>query len=77
MLCVLRQLLADGLARPGPHGLGFDCAADGALLAADGRAQPWLCAIGSLRLGNLWESTAIPDLRVDAAMLAPRLLAAA
>ena len=74
---LLRQLLADGLARPGPHGLGFDCAADGAVLAADGRAQPWLCAIGSLRLGNLWESTAIPDLRVDAAMLAPRLLAAA
>lgn len=72
---LLRGLLRDGLARPGPHGLGFDTRDDGALLARDGQAQPWLAAIGSLRLGNLWESTAIPDLRVDAAALAAHWLA--
>lgn len=74
---LLCGLLADGLARPGPHDLGFDCAADAAVLDANGSPQPWLAAIGSLRLGNLWESTAIPDLRIDAAALAKRLLAEA
>lgn len=71
---LLCGLMADGLARPGPHDLGFDCDADARVLDVNGDPQPWLAAIGSLRLGNLWESTAIPDLRVDAATLAKRLL---
>ncbi|MDO5609800.1 MAG: FAD/NAD(P)-binding protein [Pseudomonadota bacterium] len=71
---LLCRLMADGLARPGPHDLGFDCTADATVLDGNGKPQPWLAAIGSLRLGNLWESTAIPDLRLDAAALARRLL---
>ncbi|RMH87931.1 pyridine nucleotide-disulfide oxidoreductase [Lysobacter pythonis] len=72
---LLGGLLASGLARPGPHGLGFDTDEDGALIDAAGRAHPRLHAIGSPRLGTLWESTAIPDLRIDAAALAERWLA--
>ena len=71
---LLASLLRDGHARPGPHDLGFDTRADGALLDASGIAQPSIAAIGSLRLGNLWEATAVPDLRVDAAALANRWL---
>lgn len=71
---LLVGLLRDGHARPGPYDLGFDTCADGTLLDARGVAQPRIAAIGSLRLGNLWESTAVPDLRQDAAALARRWL---
>ena len=67
---LLRTMLAEGHARPGPHGLGIDTDAGGAIINAAGEVQPHMSAIGSLRLGNLWETTAVPDLRVDAAMLA-------
>jgi len=66
-------LLASGRARPGPHGLGLDGDADGRVLGAHGSAHPDLWMLGGLRLGTLWETTAIPDLRKDAAALAARL----
>lgn len=72
---LLRALLADGRARPGPHGLGIDTDGDGLVIDAAGQAQPRIAAIGSLRLGNLWETTAIPDLREDAQKLAGYWLA--
>lgn len=64
---LLRQLLEDGLAQPGPHGLGLRTDAIGALVDAGGRADPRLRVIGSLRLGMLWETIAIPELRLQAA----------
>ena len=45
---------------------GLDTDADAALLRADGSAHARLHAIGSLRIGTLWESLAIPELRVQA-----------
>lgn len=63
---LLQQLLADGHARPGPHGLGLDSDADGRLRDAQGRSQPTLQVMGSLRIGTLWESLAIPELRSQA-----------
>ena len=77
---LLTQLLGEGHAQPGAHGIGIATAADGSVLDAYGVAQPWLLALGSLRIGQLWESTAIPELRVqaeDAARRALGLLAAA
>lgn len=73
---VLRILLDEGHARPGPLGLGIDTHADGTLFDAAGRLQSRLAAIGSLRLGTLWETTAVPDLREDAHELAERWLQA-
>ena len=70
---LLDALLASGHARPGPHAIGIDSDAEGCVLEASGHALPWLSVIGSLRLGTLWETTAIPDLRKDAAALAVRL----
>ncbi len=63
---LLRQLLDDGLAVPGPHGLGLLSDAGGALVDAGGHPQPRLRVIGSLRIGTLWETIAIPELRVQA-----------
>lgn len=71
---LLDGLLGRGHARPGPHGIGVDTAPDGRVLDAEGHAQPRLFALGSLRIGNLWESIAVPELRVQAEAVARVLL---
>jgi uncharacterized NAD(P)/FAD-binding protein YdhS len=63
---LVRSLLASGLARPGPHGLGFATAANGAVL---GPLEDRLWTLGGLRRGDLWESTAIPEIRAQARAL--------
>ncbi|MFC4728665.1 FAD/NAD(P)-binding protein [Coralloluteibacterium thermophilus] len=67
---LLDDLLARGAARPGPHGIGVDTDAEGALLDAAGTPQPRVRVAGSLRIGTLWESLAVPELRVQAAAIA-------
>ncbi|WP_163509712.1 FAD/NAD(P)-binding protein [Fodinicola acaciae] len=71
---LVRQLLDSGLARPGPQLLGLDTTDDGQLIGTDGQPSRPLWTIGSLRRGNLWETTAIPEIRAQAAHLA-RMLA--
>ena len=66
------SLLARGSARPGPLGLGFATHPDGRLVAA-GELPAW--TLGSLRRGELWESTAIPEIRDQADALARSILA--
>ncbi len=63
---LLADLIADGLVRTGPHGLGIDT-------DPDGRAAPGLWLIGPLRKGHVWESTAIPEIRAQADRLAAAL----
>lgn len=70
---LLDRLLQQEAARPGPHGLGIDTDAEGRVLRGDGGVHPALSAIGSLRIGSLLESIAVPDLRGDAGQLARRL----
>lgn len=72
---LLRTLLDTGLARGDPLGLGLDVDARGALLDCRGRPSDALFAIGPLRRGVLWETTAIPEIRVQAAELADTLRA--
>lgn len=74
---LVRQLLADGLARPAPLGLGVDCAFSGALLGADGRPAPDLFAVGPVTRGALWEITAVPEIRAQAEQVAEQVLASA
>jgi uncharacterized NAD(P)/FAD-binding protein YdhS len=71
---LLRSLLADGIVRPGPLALGLDVADSGALIRADGGIEERLYAIGPLLKDHLWETTAVRELRVQAAGLARRLL---
>jgi uncharacterized NAD(P)/FAD-binding protein YdhS len=56
--------------RPDPLGLGIETLPDGRVLAADGTPTPGLYAIGPLLKGVLWETTAIPEIRVQAHALA-------
>ncbi|MGZ6099269.1 MAG: FAD/NAD(P)-binding protein, partial [Myxococcaceae bacterium] len=70
---LVRSLLASGQARPGPHGLGFATSEQGAVL---GPLQDRLWTLGGLRRGDLWETTAIPEIRVQARALAGTIAAA-
>lgn len=67
---LLRALAARGAVRAGPLGLGLATAANGTLLDGDGHAQPGLFALGALRIGELWETIAIPDIRGQAEQVA-------
>jgi uncharacterized NAD(P)/FAD-binding protein YdhS len=71
---LLRALFEAGVARPGPLALGLDVDDAGALLRSDGRPHDRLFAIGPLLKDHLWETTAVRELRVQAAELAQRLL---
>jgi uncharacterized NAD(P)/FAD-binding protein YdhS len=70
---LLAQLRDRGLVRADPLGLGIDAAADGQVLDRHGRRQERIAAIGPLLRGVLWESTAVPEIREQAAALAARL----
>ena len=76
---LVRALLARGSVRRDSLGLGFATQPDGRLSpaadAAPGHADLPAWTLGSLRRGELWESTAIPEIRDQAAELATSILA--
>jgi uncharacterized NAD(P)/FAD-binding protein YdhS len=67
------QLRRAGWLVPDPLRLGVETAADGRLLGSDGNPVEGLYTLGPLRRPALWESTAIPEIRQQAAELAKRL----
>ncbi len=66
----VRSLLDHGLLTPHPLGIGIRVDHDGALIGHDGVASERLFAIGPLRFGSFFETTAIPEIRVQAQQLA-------
>src|SRR6478735_3374802 len=62
---LLAALTQTGLVRPGPSGMGIDTADDGRVLGVLPPTIPFY-AIGTLRRGNLWETTAMPEIREQA-----------
>jgi uncharacterized NAD(P)/FAD-binding protein YdhS len=71
---LLTALCDAGTVRPHPLGLGLDTAGDGAVRDARGRESDTLFTIGPLRRGELWESTAVPEIRTQAHALAHLLV---
>ncbi len=67
---LVRQLREDGVIRPDARGLGLETDSQGRVL---GTAWPHLLALGNLRKGQLWESTAVPELRGQALKVARSL----
>ncbi|MBB6033089.1 FAD/NAD(P)-binding protein [Phytomonospora endophytica] len=74
---LVNGLLADGLAAPGPGGNGLGVALDGAVLDAAGHPNPALWTLGPPRFGHLWETTAVPEIRYQAKVLADHLVTGA
>jgi uncharacterized NAD(P)/FAD-binding protein YdhS len=72
---LLAGLLDDGVACPGPLGLGLATSGDGRLIAGSDDPPAPLWAIGSLRRGDLYETTAFPEIRAQADSLAESVLA--
>lgn len=68
------SLLVDGWLRPDELGLGIETASNGNAIARDGQELSDLLVVGTLRKPQLWESTAVPELRSQAAVLADRIL---
>ena len=73
---LMRDLLNRGLARPDPLRLGLDASLDGAVIDAAGTPSTILFTLGPPLRGIHYETTAIPEIRDQAAALA-RLLTAA
>jgi uncharacterized NAD(P)/FAD-binding protein YdhS len=73
---LLASLLHQKMARTDPLFLGLDVAPDGGVIDAQGVASDLIFAIGPIRKGNLWETIAVPDLRVQVAEVSKALLMA-
>ncbi|MEU0438143.1 FAD/NAD(P)-binding protein [Streptomyces sp. NPDC006290] len=71
---LVRSVLERGYGRTGPAGLGLDTAGDGRLVPAAGAPALRLWTIGAARRGNLLETTAVPEIRAQAAEVAGNLL---
>ena len=69
---LVANLFAHGLARPDGLLLGLDVAEDGALGDVNGVASQRIFTLGSPQKGRLLETTAVPELRVQARELADR-----
>ncbi len=74
---LLATLLASGVATRHRLGLGLELDAAGGVLAPDGSLQTGLWAMGSLRKGAEWESTAVPELRLQARDIAAAIVRSA
>ncbi|HEX5086255.1 MAG TPA: FAD/NAD(P)-binding protein [Nocardioides sp.] len=70
---LVRSLVARGLLTPDPLRLGVACTPEGDVLDVSGQVVPGLHVVGPPRKGVLWETTAIPEIRTQAAALAHRL----
>lgn len=64
---LLSSLLHSGLGSTDELGLGLRTDPSGRLLRADGAANERVWLVGALRKGDLWESTAVPELRTQVA----------
>jgi uncharacterized NAD(P)/FAD-binding protein YdhS len=69
------SLLIQGLIMPDELNLGVQTTQDGYAIGSDGQPVSDLFVVGTLRKPQLWESTAVPELRVQAAAAAEQIAA--
>jgi uncharacterized NAD(P)/FAD-binding protein YdhS len=70
---LLAALVRRGLVAPDPLRLGVGCTPAGEVLDVSGQVVPGLFVVGPPRKGVLWETTAVPEIRNQAAALAQSL----
>ncbi|SFI95453.1 Uncharacterized NAD(P)/FAD-binding protein YdhS [Sphingomonas sp. NFR04] len=70
---LLQRLAARGVIRPDPAHIGIDVDNQGQTIAADGRANATLYALGPMTRGAFWEIVAVPDIRTQTWAVARRL----
>lgn len=70
---LVRNLMSAGRIRSDDLRFGLDATPDGHIKDADGKPSDMLYTLGTALKGVLWESTAIPEIRVQARDLAQKL----
>jgi uncharacterized NAD(P)/FAD-binding protein YdhS len=70
---LLRALVGRGVVTPDPLRLGVACTPEGEVTDVSGQVVRGLHVVGPPRKGALYETTAIPEIRTQAAALAQRL----
>ena len=70
---LVAHLVATGLARTDPHGMGVEVTPLLQVTRRDGTAAPGLWALGPIVRGVFWECTAVPDIRVQAQAVAAEI----
>jgi uncharacterized NAD(P)/FAD-binding protein YdhS len=71
---LIAALIGSGVARANDLGIGFHTDEHGALIGADATPSQVLFTLGPPRRGELFETTAVPEIRAQAAALARHLL---
>jgi uncharacterized NAD(P)/FAD-binding protein YdhS len=71
---IIRSLMENGLAQPNNLGMGFRTDGQGALLDARLRPSSIFFTLGPPRRGELFETTAVPEIRAQAKALALHLV---
>lgn len=70
---LIAHLVADGIARPDAHEMGLDVTERLQVVDRDGTPAPHLWALGPIVRGVFWECTAVPDIRVQANLIAAEI----
>jgi len=71
---LVKNLMAAGMIQCDDLRFGLDATPDGHLKGTDGQPSDMLYTLGTALKGVLWESTAIPEIRVQARDLAQKLI---
>ena len=72
---LFQNIIRKGYIFPDEMKLGVEANPDGRILQKDGKPSSQLFTLGTLLKGKLWESTAVPELRMQTKKLAELLLA--
>ena len=71
---LLSSLFLQGEAWPDPLFLGLDVDSKGSVLNFNGVSSNTLFAVGPVKKGGLWETTAVPEIRIQASDLAEHVV---
>ncbi|MBP6217684.1 MAG: FAD/NAD(P)-binding protein [Oligoflexales bacterium] len=71
---LIQNLLKRSYISPHILGMGLQASSNGAMIQQDGTRSTRLYTLGGLQIGELWENTAVPDLRVQVEKLSKTLL---
>ena len=73
---LVQNLMERGLVKTDDLSMGLDATSGGEIIASDGNPSGVIFTLGTALKGILWESTAIPEIRLQAHKLSLKLLAA-
>jgi uncharacterized NAD(P)/FAD-binding protein YdhS len=71
---LVRNLIDQGIIQPDALRLGLNATPDGHIIGLDNKPSNVMFTLGTALKGILWESTAIPEIRAQARLLAAKLL---